>query len=147
MAGSARNTIIGDLAFFRPRGGVIFRWLKFSRILCFSWWGPYMDSQEIGSSRNLDKNCLCRYGPMVHIRGSFPSVISAGFFGWGGSTKCLRGSDFSRVERHFTIGQSPKIWGRFEKMALKLIKIYKTIGKIREKYMFFGKFIIFSGQE
>ena len=41
-----------------------------------------------------------------------------------GCTKC-GGSDFSTVERIFTIGQSPRIWGIFSKYALKLIKIEK----------------------
>ena len=54
-------------------------------------------------------------------------VIYAGFFGWGGSTKCLGGSDFSRLERNFTIGQSPKIWGNFSKYELELIKICKIL--------------------
>ena len=53
------------------------------------------------------------------------------------------GSDFSRVERNFTIGQIPKIWGDFSKFALKLIKICKIIGNILEKCKFFGNFLIF----
>ena len=40
----------------------------------------------------------------------------------GGPQHVWGGSDFSRVERNFTIGQSPKIWGNFQKYALKLIK-------------------------
>ena len=32
------------------------------------------------------------------------------------------GSDFLRVERHFTIGQRPKIWGNFSKICIKINK-------------------------
>ena len=32
------------------------------------------------------------------------------------------GCDFSRVERNFTIGQSPKIWGNFSKIGIKINK-------------------------
>ena len=40
--------------------------------------------------------------------------IYAGIFGWGGAVKPnVLGSDFSRVERNFTIGQSPNIWSNF----------------------------------
>ena len=31
-------------------------------------------------------------------------------------------SDFSRVERNITIGQSPKIWGNFSKICIKINK-------------------------
>ena len=50
------------------------------------------------------------------------ALIYAGFLGCGGSTKCLEGSDFSRVERNFTIGQSPIIWGNFSKIGIKINK-------------------------
>ena len=46
------------------------------------------------------------------------------------------GSDFLRVERNCTIGQSPKIWGNFSKIGIKINKICKIIGKIREKCKF-----------
>ena len=62
--------------------------------------------------------------------------IYAGFLGWGGSAKCLGGSDFSLGERNFTIGQSPKIWGNFS-------KICRLIVKIREKCKFLGNFLNF----
>ena len=42
-----------------------------------------------------------------------------------GVHKMFGGSDFSRVERNFTIGQSPRLWGNFSKYALKLIKCWK----------------------
>ena len=32
------------------------------------------------------------------------------------------GSDFLRVERNFTIGQSHKIWGNFSKICIKINK-------------------------
>ena len=50
------------------------------------------------------------------------AVMHAGFFGRGGPPNVL-GSDFSRVERNFTTGQSHKIRGNFQKYALKLINI------------------------
>ena len=39
------------------------------------------------------------------------------------------GSDFSREEPNFTIGQIPKIWGNFSKIW---IKINKNLKNIRE---------------
>ena len=50
------------------------------------------------------------------------------------------GSDFSRVERNFPIEQSPKIWGNFSKICIKINKFLKSIEKMREKCKFFGKF-------
>ena len=38
----------------------------------------------------------------------------------GGPQNVWGESDFSRVERIFTIGQSPKIWGNFSKICIKL---------------------------
>ena len=53
-----------------------------------------------------------------------------------GVHKMFLGSDFSRVERKFTIGQSPKIWGNFSKIC---ININKKFEKIREKMQIFQK--------
>ena len=54
------------------------------------------------------------------------------------------GSDFSRVEQNFTIVHSPKIWGNFSKICIKINKNLKNIEKIREKMQnFSGKFLIF----
>ena len=39
-----------------------------------------------------------------------------------GIHKMFWGSNFSRVERNFTIGQSPKIWGNFSKIGIKINK-------------------------
>ena len=36
------------------------------------------------------------------------------------------GSDFSRVERNFTIGESYNIWGNFSKICIKINKILKS---------------------
>ena len=47
------------------------------------------------------------------------------------------GSEFSRVKRNFTIGQSPKIWGNFSKICIKINKKLKDIEKIREKMQAF----------
>ena len=57
-----------------------------------------------------------------------------------GGPENVGGSDFSRVERNFTIGQSPKIWGNFSKIC---IKINKKIEKIEKKCNFFRKFFNF----
>ena len=35
-----------------------------------------------------------------------------------GVHKMFGGSDFSEVERNFTIGQSPKFWGNFSKIGI-----------------------------
>ena len=43
----------------------------------------------------------------------------------GGPQNVWGGSDFSRVERNFTIGQSPKIWGNFSKICIKINKKLK----------------------
>ena len=53
---------------------------------------------------------------------------------WGG------GSDFLRVERIFTIGQSPKIWGNYSKICIKINKKLINTEKIREKMQIFQKF-------
>ena len=37
----------------------------------------------------------------------------------GGPQNVWGWSDFSRVERNFTTGQSPKIWGHFSKIRIK----------------------------
>ena len=50
------------------------------------------------------------------------------------------GSDFSRVERNFTIGQSPKIWGNFSKISIKINKNGKIIENIRGKMHIFGNY-------
>ena len=53
------------------------------------------------------------------------------------------GLDFGGSNRKFTIGQSPKIWGNFSKICLKLIKTRNFIEKIREKFNFSESFLIF----
>ena len=47
-----------------------------------------------------------------------------------GGPQNVWGSDFSRVERNFTIGQSPKMWGIFPKICIKINKKLKNIEKI-----------------
>ena len=42
-----------------------------------------------------------------------------------GGPQNVWGSDFSRVERNFTIGQSPKIWGNLSKICIKINKKLK----------------------
>ena len=62
----------------------------------------------------------------------------------GGPQNVWGGADFSRVERNFTIGQSPKIWGNFSKICIKINKKLKNIEKIREKNANFSEnFLIF----
>ena len=43
------------------------------------------------------------------------------------------GSDFRRLERNFTIGQSPKIWGNFSKICIKIC-INKNLEKLERKF-------------
>ena len=43
----------------------------------------------------------------------------------GGPQNVWGGADFLRVERIFTIGQSPKIWGNFSKICIKINKKLK----------------------
>ena len=68
----------------------------------------------------------------------------------GGPQNVWGGSNFSRVERNFTIGQSPKIRGNFSKICIKINKKLKNIEKIREKnadfsekFLNFGRAIYF----
>ena len=84
--------------------------------------------------------------------------IYAGFFGWGGSTKCLGGPIFrgwNEIFRGSTkclggpifrgwneillLGKALKSEVIFQNLSLKLIKICKIIWKIREKCKFLGK--------
>ena len=66
----------------------------------------------------------------------------------GGPENVWGGSDFSRVERNFTIGQSPKIWGNFSKICIKINKKVEKIEKIREKMQIFQKiFFNFRGHK
>ena len=59
-----------------------------------------------------------------------------------GGPQNVRGSEFSRVERKFTIGQSPKICGTFSKLCIKInLKIEKLLGKFKRKCKFFRKFL------
>ena len=59
-----------------------------------------------------------------------------------GGPKMFGGSDFSKVERNLTTGQSPKIWGNFSKICIKINKKLKKIEKIREKMQIFQKFFL-----
>ena len=49
------------------------------------------------------------------------------------------GSDFSRVERNFTIGQSPKIWGNFSKICNKINRNLKNYRENSRKMQIFRK--------
>ena len=53
------------------------------------------------------------------------------------------GSDFSRVERNITIGQSPKIWGNFSKIFIKINKNWKNWENSRKNANFSESFLIF----
>ena len=57
------------------------------------------------------------------------------------------GSDFSRVERKFTSGESLAIWGNFYKICIKSIKLGKFIEKIVEKFKILGKFFNFLAKQ
>ena len=49
-------------------------------------------------------------------------------------------SDFSRVERNFNIGQSPKIWGNFSKIGIKINKNLQNYLENSRSMQIFGKF-------
>ena len=62
----------------------------------------------------------------------------------GGPENVWGGSDFSRVERNFTIGQSPKIWGNFSKICIKIHKkLKKYLENSRKNANFSENFLIF----
>ena len=52
-----------------------------------------------------------------------------------GDHKFFGESDFSRVERNFTIGQSPKIWGKFSKISIKINKKLKNYSENSRKML------------
>ena len=60
-----------------------------------------------------------------------------------GVHKMFGGSDFSRVERNFLIGQSPKIWGNFSKSCIKINKNLHNYCYNSRKCKFFGNFFNF----
>ena len=65
-------------------------------------------------------------------------------FGVEGVRQMIEGSDFSRVERNFTIGQSPKIWGNFSNIRIKINKNSKNIREnSRKNANFLENFLIF----
>ena len=53
-----------------------------------------------------------------------------------------RGSDFSRVERNFTIGQTPKIWGNFSKIGIKINKNLQNYWENSRKMQIFLKIFL-----
>ena len=53
------------------------------------------------------------------------------------------GSDLSRVERNFTIGQSTKIWGNFSKICIKINKNLQNYWENSRKMQIFRNFLIF----
>ena len=59
-----------------------------------------------------------------------------------GSTKCL-GSDFRGSEWNFTIGQSPKIYGNFSKICIKISKNLKNYRENSRKNANFSEFFNF----
>ena len=65
-----------------------------------------------------------------------------------GSTKCL-GSDFCGLQQGVTMvttRRSPEIWGIFQKIALKVLKIWKTTEKVSQQCKFLSKFFIFNAR-
>ena len=79
------------------------------------------------------------YPLLGEILDKFPdnsTVISAGFLGWGGSTKSLR-ARFSRVGKILLFGKALKFGVVFQKICIKIIKIWISIA------IFWGKMQIF----
>ena len=66
-----------------------------------------------------------------------------------GLRQMFGGSDFSRVERNFTIGQSAKTWGNFSKNCIKINKYFfaKLLGKFEKNANFSENCLKFSGRE
>ena len=70
-------------------------------------------------------------------RATLDAVIYGGFFGLiGPPTKCLGGPIFEGRNEILLLGKALKFGVIFQIYALKLIKIWKIIEKIREKYYF-----------
>ena len=61
------------------------------------------------------------------------AVIYAGFIGWGGPPNVFGGPIFRGWNEILLLGKALKFGVIFQKYALKLIKIWKIIEKIREK--------------
>ena len=61
----------------------------------------------------------------------------------GGPPNVWGGPIFRGWNEILLLGKALKFWVIFQKFALKLIKICKIIWKIREKFKFFGNFLIF----
>ena len=55
------------------------------------------------------------------------------------------GSDFSRVKQNFIIGQSPKIWGNFSKIFIKINKKLKNKWENSRKNSTYSENFLFSG--
>ena len=70
-------------------------------------------------------------------------VISAGFLGWRGPPNVWGGPIFEGRNEILLLGKALKFRVIFQKYALKLIEIWKTIEKIREKCKVLQKFLIF----
>ena len=65
------------------------------------------------------------------------AVISAGFFGWEGSTTCLGRPIFGGWNEILLLGNALKFGVIFQKYSLKLIlENWKIIEKIRENAIF-----------
>ena len=60
-----------------------------------------------------------------------------------GAAKCLE-SVFLGSGQNLTTGKALKLWGIFQKFALKLFKIWKPAEKISEKFKDFKKIIFFA---
>ena len=58
-----------------------------------------------------------------------------------GVRKMFGGSDFSRVERNLTIGQSPEIWGNFSKIGIKINKNLQNYCENSRKMQIFRNFL------
>ena len=49
------------------------------------------------------------------------------------------GSDFRGSEGNFNIGQSPKIWGNFSKICVKINKNLKNYSRKMQMRVYYGK--------
>ena len=82
----------------------------------------FIPEYTIINQQSFSKKCLFQRNVRISYCYNKFQEMHEGFLGGGGSAKCL-GYDFRGSQRNFTIRQSPKIWGIFQKYDLKLIKL------------------------
>ena len=93
---------------------------KFSTVRDF--WEKFQVQEKNHVRVHFHSSFLYKYNEFCvefNISKAVVAVIYAGFSVEGGPQN-IWGSDFSRVERNFTIGQGPKVLGNFSKICIKI---------------------------